>query len=326
MSRKNPTGEMTLVEHLQELRTRVIISAIAVTVGATLGWFWYVSAPFGWPVLGDLLRGPYCSLPAEYRVSFGNGEECRLLATSPFEMLLLRMKIAGLAGTVIASPVWLYQVWAFVTPGLYKNERRATLTFVSIAVALFVGGAVLAYEILNVGLEFLLSVGGNFQTAALTGERYFSFLLALMVIFGLSFELPLLIVSLNLIGLVEYNDFKGKRSYMIVAVFIFAAIITPGQDPFTMTVLSLAVCILVEASLQFCRIHDKRAGVAAGQDLDDEEASRLDYTPEPVSPVQSTAASRDLSAAADSVDAPAPVVDKRDNGNTTDFGHFDDVL
>lgn len=279
--RKNPTGEMTLVEHLKELRYRLIIAVLAVIGGTIIGFIWYQTAPFGLSPLGELLRGPYCSLSSDLRADFTGDGECRLLATSPFEMLLLRLKIASLAGLVLSSPVWLYQVWAFITPGLLRKERKFTFWFVSIAVLLFVTGAVLAYFVVSIGLEFLVSIGDEYQAAGLTGKEYFGFLLGFLVIFGVSFEVPLIIITLNLLGILRYDSIKDKRRIIIVVVMIFAAVATPGQDPFTMVILGLALVLLVELSFQFCRIHDKRAGKKAEKwlDIDDDEASSLDDAP-----------------------------------------------
>lgn len=266
---------MTLVEHLQELRRRLVISVLALVLGTIVGFIWYQTAPFGVSPLGEILRGPYCSLPAEKRAVFSPDGECRLLATAPFEMFLLRLKVAALAGVVLSSPVWLYQLWAFITPGLHKNERRYTLTFVSMAVALFVVGAILAYLVVSVGLEFLLSMGDEYQTAALTGERYFNFLLGLLVVFGVSFELPLIIAMLNVVGILAYETVKDKRRLIAVALMAFAAFMTPGQDPFSMLALWASMCVLVEISFQFCRINDKRRNRERPDwlDVDDESAS-----------------------------------------------------
>lgn len=278
---KNPTGEMTLVQHLQELRRRIIISLLALVIGAIIGFIWYQQAPFRIPPLGEILREPYCSLPEDKRANFNNDGECRLLATSPFEMLILRLKVGALAGAVISSPVWLYQVWAFIVPGLHKNERRYTLSFVAVAVFLFLAGAILAYFILSVGLEFLIGIGAEYQTAALTGELYFYYLLAMLLIFGISFEVPLLVVSLNLLGILEYNHVKDKRRIIIVVVMIFAALVTPGQEPFSMLVLSVCLLLFIEIAFQFCRIHDKRQDRQRPDwmDLDDESASALNEGP-----------------------------------------------
>ncbi len=282
--KKNPTGEMSLVEHLQELRRRIIISLAAVLVGTVVGFIWYQTAPPGIMPLGEIIRGPYCNLPDHLRADFTGDGECRLLATSPFEMFMLRLKVGALAGLVLASPVWLTQIWNFITPGLHKNERRYTLTFVTLAVLLFVAGALLAYFVLDKGLYVLMTIGSEFQVAALTGGEYYNFLLALVVIFGVSFELPLIIVMLNLAGLLRYEHVKDKRRGIIVGIFIFAAFMTPGQDPFSMVALALSICLLVELAFQFCRFNDKRRNTERPEwmDLDDEEASGPIAAPQPI--------------------------------------------
>lgn len=285
----NPTGEMALVEHLQELRRRVIISLIAIAVGTTVGFIWYAVSIGVIPSLGEILRGPYCSLPVEKRATFTADGECRLIATRPFEAFSLRLKIGSLAGVVLSSPVWLYQLWAFITPGLMKNEKRSTTLFVSVAVTLFVLGATLAYFVVHYGLEFLLTIGGEFQVTALSGEQYFNFLLGLLVIFGVSFEVPLVIVMLNVVGVLSYEAVKNKRRIIIMIVFVFAAVITPGQDPYSMVALAVALTLLVELSLQFTRINDKRRAKARPDwlDVDDESASKLIDAPTAVEKPQS---------------------------------------
>lgn len=196
-------------------------------------------------------------------------------------MFMLRMKVGGIAGIVLASPVWILQIWGFITPGLLKNERRWTFIFVSIAVTLFVAGAVMAYFVIAYGLDFLLQIGDETQTVALSGERYFNFLLGLIVVFGVSFEVPLLISMLNIVGVLEYETIKDKRRVIILILFVFAAFMTPGQDPMSMIALAFALCILVELALQFCRINDKRRDRKRPDWLnqDDDHASALDLGP-----------------------------------------------
>lgn len=271
----NTTGEMTLVEHLQELRQRIIVSLAALVIGTILGFIWYQSSPFGLAPLGEILRGPYCSLPEEQRAVFTQDGECRLLATQPFEMFILRLKVGALAGVVLSSPIWLYQIWGFITPGLHKNEKRGTVVFVTLAVTLFVAGALLAYYIVAFGLEFLISMGDEFQITALTGNEYYNFLLALLAIFGVSFEVPLILVMLNIVGILEYRHVKDKRRIIIVGIMVFAAFMTPGGDPISMVILSSAIAVLVELAFQFCRYNDKRRGRERPEwlELDDEESS-----------------------------------------------------
>lgn len=276
--RKRPSdGTMALMEHLQELRYRIIVSTIALCLGTLIGFLWYQHSFFGIPSLGEILRRPYCAIPPEKRILSGFDQECRLLATSPFEMFMLRMKVGALAGSVFASPVWLYQLWAFITPGLVKRERRFTNIFVTLAVSLFVAGAVLAYFVLEYGLSFLLTIGDESSVAALTGVSYLNFILNMLLIFGVSFEVPLILVMLNLVGVLRYDHIRKRRDLIWIALVIFAAVMTPGQDPFGMTILGLALCLMVEIALQFMRINDKRREEERPDwlDVDDEAASAL---------------------------------------------------
>lgn len=324
---------MTLVEHLMELRHRVIISLIALTVGSIVGFIWYqhgVSFSVrGYTMtissLGDILRGPYCHLPPEKRASFTADGECRLLATSPFEMIILRLKVGALAGCVFSCPVWLYQLWAFVTPGLHKKERRFTLIFVSIAVVLFLLGAAISYFILSVGLEFLLTIGSEYQSAALTGETYFYYVIILLLIFGVSFELPLIVGALNLVGVLPYSAVKDKRRIIIVLLAVLAAIVTPGQDPWTMVVLTTCLSLLTEISFQFCRINDKRRGKERPDwmDLDDEESSALDEAPTPINRPQAVSRPDRIAAPQSTRDKQPPGLKDYGSGSGTDFS---DVL
>lgn len=259
---------MSLRDHLYELRNRLALALLALLVGTILGFLWFQWRVGSVPSLGKLLLDPYCSLPegpsgrfAPYRGS------CQLLQTQPFEAFLIQFKVGLAAGAVLTSPFWLYQIWAFITPGLYDNERKFTRIFVVLASFLFTCGALLAYVVVPKGLAVLISFGGDQFVAALAANDYISFVLVMLLIFGVSFELPLIITMLNRIGVLPYRNLKKWRRGLIFGLFVFAAIATPGTDPIGMLALAGSMTVLFELAVQIARVHDRkkdREAVAEG--------------------------------------------------------------
>lgn len=269
---------MTLVEHIYELRHRLTVAILAVLAGGVLGFLWFQSDVFGLPSLGTLLTDPYCALPRRLRADITPNGECQLLATAPFEAFMLQMKVGLTAGAVLTSPVWLYQLWSFITPALYHRERRYAMTFVTIAVVLFTVGAVLAYLIVSKGLEVLLGFGGGQVITALTGDKYFSFMIRMLLVFGVSFELPLLVIMLNRVGVISYAKLVKWWRGLIFGLCVFAALATPA-DPISMIALSIALSLLFFAALMVCKVQDGRRArrlAADGMDAWDDEVEELD--------------------------------------------------
>lgn len=281
--RHNPDGTMTLIEHVYEFRRRLTYAMLALVVGGIIGFIWFSSGVGPIRSLGDLIRGPYCGLPREMLADFGRGDGCQLLQTEPFEVFMIRLKVGLAAGAVLFAPLWLYQIWAFIAPGLYSAERKYARVFVAAATVLFAMGAVLAYLVVPLALHMLVGFGDENFVTALTGSKYISFILTLLIIFGVSFELPLFVVMLNRVGVLKYEQLKKWRRGIVMGLFVFAAIATPGNDPFSMLALAGALTILFELAIQLARLHDRKLAKQrrdrGWDDLADDEAAPFEYTP-----------------------------------------------
>lgn len=288
--RSNPDGTMTLIEHIYEFRRRLGFALLAVIAGAIFGFVWFSTKMGPVPSLGEIMKAPYCAIPPERRLNGAMG--CQLLQTQPFEAFMIQLKVSVAAGAVLLSPAWLYQFWAFIAPGLYSKERKYALTFVGFASVLFASGAVLAYILFPHALQLLMGFGQGEFITALTADKYISFMLSLLVIFGISFELPLLVVMLNRVGVVKYVQLKKWRRGIVFMLFVFAAFATPGSDPFSMLGLAGALTVLFEIAVQMARFHDRKLDKARADEgwdqLADDEAAPFDYTPSTVDDEPST--------------------------------------
>ncbi len=268
---------MSLVAHLTELRNRIGKALLALLVATAVAFWWYEHG------LGEFIRAPYCGLPEDLRYGGDDAGGCGLLITDVFGGVFIRLKVAFLAGAVLSGPFWLYQLWAFVTPGLKTNEKRYGIAFVAVSSTLFALGAVLAYVSLSAGLELLLSLAGDGVVIALTAQDYIGFVLSLLVAFGVSFEVPLIAVALNLAGVLSHEVLSRSRRWIFFLTIVFAAFVTPTQDPFTMLLMAGPMILLFELAIQVARFVDRRRARRDAAEhfhgLSDDEASPLDAHP-----------------------------------------------
>jgi sec-independent protein translocase protein TatC len=267
---------MTLTEHLHELRRRILISFAAVAVGTLVAFLFHTQ------LLHTLTR-PYCNLPVSYRF---DQHRCALVVTGVLDAFTVTLKLSLYAGLILSSPIWLWQLWAFITPGLHANERKYAVIFVGVSVGLFVAGGAVAYVTLSNGLHFLLGFASGGITSLLTFDSYLSYVVALVVVFAVSFEFPLVVVMLNLAGVLSYARLVKRARLTLFGIFAFAAVATPTQDPFTMLALAVPMSALYGVSVGFAFVHDRRVArrgdTSPYAGLADDELSPLDD--EPVAP------------------------------------------
>jgi sec-independent protein translocase protein TatC len=263
---------MPLGEHLRELRSRVMRSVLAILAGSTIAFLFFNR-------IWHVLRRPYCQVHQKHAIDTVHG--CgTLVFTNVFDPIVWHFKLAFIAGLIISSPVWLYQLWAFVTPGLEQKERRYSLVFVGSAVPLFLSGATLAYFVMSKGLQVLLNFAPAGTTSLISIDHYLGYAMAMLLAFGGSFVVPLLLVMLNRLNILSYARLKRSRRMSIFLAFVFSAIATPSGDPVTMLALGVPLVILLEVATQIARVHDRRkAKLDAASPLAhlaDDEPSPLD--------------------------------------------------
>jgi sec-independent protein translocase protein TatC len=264
-------GSMTLMEHVRELRTRLFIASIGLVVGLIIGFV------FAKPVF-NFLSQPYCQLPTSQVMQRNGTFQCRFLVLGVTDSLAVRLKIALWVGLFIGSPVWLYQLWAFVAPGLHRHERKWAYVFVAVAAPLFVGGATLAYFMIFHSLPWIMDAGVLSQPSQLEMTAYLGFVTNMLLLFGCAFEFPLLLLMLNFTGVVSGRKLLGWWRIVIFLSFAFAAIATPDPGPFGMTALAACMSALYFVAVGVAFLNDKRKGRGREMfaDLDDDQISPLE--------------------------------------------------
>ncbi|MGW7419297.1 twin-arginine translocase subunit TatC [Streptomyces sp. NPDC054813] len=291
---KDPEGRMPLGDHLRELRNRLAKAMLAIVIVTVVAAFFYndIINFLTKPVLdsvgceqafGELARAKSDSHPCAQITING------LLA--PFTLAL---QVSLMAGVVFASPVWLYQLWAFVAPGLHRNEKKYAYAFVATGVPLFFGGAFFAYKVLPTTAKVLLQFTPHSVSNLLPLDDLLQLVTRMVIVFGLSFELPLLLVMLNLTGIVTGARMLGWWRAMILGITVFAAVATPSTDPLSMLALAGPIWVLYFGAVLFSLINDRRRRRREAEGPGDDEASDLDLTPDDIGEIETVSASRAL--------------------------------
>jgi sec-independent protein translocase protein TatC len=248
-----PDGRMALSDHFRELRARLIRSALILVIGFFVAIFFYDQ-------LLDLVNRPYLQAQEALRRNDTRTVQVVQDATGG---LLLQMKLCGVVAIMASSPYWLYQIWAFILPGLHPKEKRYTRMFVAVAGPLFLGGVALGYYVMPKGLEVLISFVPNNVTSLVDFGRFFSFEMRMLLIFGISMEIPLFVVLLNFAGIVSGRALAKHRPWIVIGTMVFAAVATPSTDPFSMLMLAVPMLILFAISEVICRVSDRIRGRGA---------------------------------------------------------------
>ena len=269
----NPDGRMPLMDHLRELRNRVVKMALAVLVGAGVAWAFYDR-------IWSFVQRPYCQAVNGCKVNVPGHS---LILSGVMDGFYLHIKVSIIAAIVVTSPIWLYQLWAFIAPGLYSKEKRWTYLFMGTAVPLFALGCFFAFLAMSRGLKFFIGMSGGLLNL-FTADTYIGYWVAIIIGFGLCFEVPLFLVILNLARVITHERFRKWRRLIIFLVFVFAGIASPSPDPLTMLLLGGVVVLLVEVAEVLIFINDRRYNRLhpdLNANLADDELSPVE-TPEPV--------------------------------------------
>jgi sec-independent protein translocase protein TatC len=266
--RHNPEGRMPLMEHIRELRNRLLKALGAIGLGMAAGLIPQVHDP-----VWSFIEHPF--LVAEHGL---HHKQATLVVTGVLDPFTIWIQIAFWFGLIATCPIWLYQIWAFIAPGLYRREKRWTYVFVGSAVPLFLGGAFMAYFVMSRGLKYLLALAPSGIEILPTLSNYLSYFQAMLLGFGLAFELPLALVMANVVGILSHQRIKKWRRIMIFGIFVFSGIASPSPDPVTMLLLAIPCVALIEIADLIIFLNDRRRARIPEPyaDLSDDEASPLD--------------------------------------------------
>jgi sec-independent protein translocase protein TatC len=258
-------GRMALSDHLRELRARLMRSALVVTVLFFVALFFYDQ-------LLDVLLIPYNNALDQLGQKH---VESQIVVNDITGPLMLQLKLCGVSAVIAASPYWLYQIWAFILPGLHEAERKWSRVFAAIAGPLFMFGVATCFYILPKAISVLVGFTPDFATNLVEFQKFFSFIIRMVLVFGISFEIPLFVVGLNLAGVVTGRALGRYRPWIVVGTFVFAAVATPSTDPFGMLFLAVPMIILFLVAEVIARFLDRRRGRGLEPEIADDEMSPL---------------------------------------------------
>jgi sec-independent protein translocase protein TatC len=276
---------MPLAEHLRELRNRLAKALLAIVAVTVVAAFFYTDIIN--LITRPILESVGCEKTFDQLAKSTSGEPCAQITINglltPFTLAL---KVSLMAGVVAASPVWLYQLWAFVAPGLHRHEKKYAYAFVATGAPLFIIGAYFAYSVLPTTAKVLLDFTPGNTTNLLPLDDLLDLVLRMVLVFGLSFELPLLLIFLNLTGVLTGKRMLGWWRGMIMGITLFAAIATPSTDPVTMLLLAGPIWVLYFGAVLFSLLNDRRRHRREALGPADDEASDLDLTPEDIGEIE----------------------------------------
>jgi sec-independent protein translocase protein TatC len=287
---KDPEGRMPLAEHLRELRNRLAKAILAIVVVTIIAAFFYrdIINFLTRPILDSVGCGKSFE---ELASATSSNQQCaRITINGLLAPFTLALQVSMMAGIVFASPVWLYQLWSFVAPGLHKHERKYAYAFVGTGFPLFLGGAFFSWKVLPTTAKVLNQFTPSGVDNLLPLDDLLKFVTRMVIVFGLSFELPLLLIMLNLTGAISGKRMLGWWRAMILGITIFAAVATPSTDPISMLALAGPIWVLYFGAVAFSLMNDRRKELREAEGPADDEASDLDLTPDDIGEVESVTA------------------------------------
>ncbi|MCK7623096.1 twin-arginine translocase subunit TatC [Streptomyces sp. RS10V-4] len=289
---KDPEGRMPLAAHLRELRNRLLKSVLAILVVTVIAMWQY--EPIAHFITGPVIDAVGC--PRGGPPIGAHPHPCaQVTANGVLAPFTIMLKLSLTVGLVLSSPLWLYQLWAFLAPGLHRHEKKYALGFVGAGVPLFLGGAYLAYAVLPTTAGALVGLTPSDWANLFPADDFLDIVTRMVLVFGFSFELPLLLVLLNFGGVLTGKRVLSWWRFMVLGITVFSAIATPTGDPLTMSLLAAPIVLLYFGAVGICLFNDRRRRLAnPDRELADDEASELDLTPAEVGEIEPVAPSRML--------------------------------